>query len=94
MLGDKEVEYDWNFRLYLNTKLSNPAYGPKLFNNAAIINCTVTEEELENQLLGVIVKHEQSSLEEKKAMLIRTKRFVNALLKSWVGKLFVNVEQL
>lgn len=82
MLGDKEVEYDRNFRLYLNTKLSNPAYGPELFSNAVVINCTVTEKALENQLLEVIVKHEQSSLKEKKTMLMRTKRFVKASLES------------
>ncbi|KAL5967127.1 Dynein heavy chain 10 axonemal [Taenia solium] len=91
MLGDKEVEYDWNFRLYLNTKLSNPAYGPKLFNNAVIINCTVTEEELENQLLGVIVKHEQSSLEEKKTMLTRTKSENRRILKDLEDSLLMNL---
>lgn len=76
MLGDKEVDYDPNFRLYLNTKLANPAWGPKVFGNAMVINCTITEEALENQLLDAIVKHEQSSLEEKKNMLILTTRFV------------------
>lgn len=78
MLGEKEVDFDSNFRLYLNTKLSNPAYGPKVFGNAVVINCSITQEALENQLLGVIVKHEQSSLEEKKNMLIRTIRFVKS----------------
>ena len=29
-LGDKEVEYDPNFRLYLQTKLSNPHYKPEM----------------------------------------------------------------
>ncbi|XP_023379661.1 dynein heavy chain 10, axonemal-like, partial [Pteropus vampyrus] len=28
ILGDKEVDYDSNFRLYLNTKLANPSYSP------------------------------------------------------------------
>jgi len=31
MLGDKEVDYDPNFRLYLTTKLANPKYTPAHF---------------------------------------------------------------
>ena len=42
VLGDKELEYDKNFRLYLNTKLSNPKYGPNIFGKAMVINYTVT----------------------------------------------------
>lgn len=42
MLGDKEVDYDPNFRLYLNTKLSNPKYTPAVFGKAMVINYTVT----------------------------------------------------
>ncbi|EUB64627.1 Dynein heavy chain 10, axonemal [Echinococcus granulosus] len=91
MLGDKEVEYDWNFRLYLNTKLPNPAYGPKPFGNAVVINYTITEETLENQLLGVIVKHEQSSLEEKKTLLIHTKSENRRILKDLEDSLLMNL---
>ena len=29
-LGDKEVEFNPNFRLYLHTKLSNPHFGPEI----------------------------------------------------------------
>lgn len=29
-LGDKEVEYNRNFRLFLHTKLSNPHYPPEI----------------------------------------------------------------
>jgi dynein heavy chain, axonemal len=29
-IGDNEVEYDRNFRLYLQTKLSNPHYKPEI----------------------------------------------------------------
>ena len=42
MLGDKEVDYDPNFRLYLNTKLANPKYGPNVFGKSMVINYTVT----------------------------------------------------
>uniref|UniRef100_A0A8C0FVM4 Dynein heavy chain ATP-binding dynein motor region domain-containing protein n=1 Tax=Bubo bubo TaxID=30461 RepID=A0A8C0FVM4_BUBBB len=40
VLGDKEVDYDSNFRLYLNTKLSNPRYSPSVFGKAMVINYT------------------------------------------------------
>lgn len=40
VLGDKEVDYDSNFRLYLNTKLSNPKYSPSVFGKAVVINYT------------------------------------------------------
>lgn len=42
MLGDKEVDYDPNFRLYLNTKLANPKYSPNVFGKSMVINYTVT----------------------------------------------------
>ena len=42
ILGDKEVDYDPNFRLYLNTKLANPKYGPNVFGKSMVINYTVT----------------------------------------------------
>uniref|UniRef100_A0A8C9FM42 Dynein heavy chain ATP-binding dynein motor region domain-containing protein n=1 Tax=Pavo cristatus TaxID=9049 RepID=A0A8C9FM42_PAVCR len=40
VLGDKEVDYDSNFRLYLNTKLANPKYSPAVFGKAMVINYT------------------------------------------------------
>lgn len=40
VLGDKEVDYDANFKLYLNTKLSNPKYSPSVFGKAMVINYT------------------------------------------------------
>ena len=42
MLGDKEVDYDPNFRLYLNSKLPNPKYTPTVFGKSMVINYTVT----------------------------------------------------
>lgn len=40
VLGDKEVDYDNNFKLYLNTKLANPKYSPSVFGKAMVINYT------------------------------------------------------
>jgi len=41
-LGDKELECNPNFRLYLATKLSNPVFNPGLYAKANVIDCTVT----------------------------------------------------
>jgi dynein heavy chain len=42
LLGDKEVDYDPGFRMYLNTKLPNPKLTPAHFGKAMVINYTVT----------------------------------------------------
>ena len=42
MIGDKEVDYDRNFRLYLNSKLANPKYSPNVFGKSMVINYMVT----------------------------------------------------
>lgn len=42
-LGDKEVDWDPSFRLYLTTKLTNPHYGPEVAGKTSIINYAVTQ---------------------------------------------------
>ncbi|XP_074640231.1 dynein axonemal heavy chain 10-like [Tubulanus polymorphus] len=81
MLGDKEVDFDPNFRLYLNTKLSNPKYGPNIFGKSMVINYTVTLKGLEDQLLSVIVKLERKELEEQRERLIQETSVNKKLLK-------------
>ena len=49
VLGDKEVDYDFNFKLYLTSKLSNPRYSPAVFGKAMVINYTVTLKGLEGE---------------------------------------------
>jgi dynein heavy chain len=81
ILGDKEVDYDPNFRLYLNTKIANPRYPPSVFGKTKIINYTVTLKGLEDQLLSVIVSHERRELEEQRAALIQETSENKSLLK-------------
>ncbi|MEW5308429.1 MAG: hypothetical protein WDW38_000392 [Sanguina aurantia] len=69
-LGDKEVEWDDNFRLYMTSKLSNPHYGPEISGKTMIINYGVTQQGLTEQLLNVTVKHERSDLEEARESLV------------------------
>lgn len=42
LLGDKEVDYDPNFRMYLTTKLANPTFDPAVYAKAVVINYAVT----------------------------------------------------
>ncbi|KER29498.1 hypothetical protein T265_03876 [Opisthorchis viverrini] len=88
ILGDKEVEYDPNFRLYLNTKLANPRYGPEVFGKAMVINYMVTLKGLEDQLLSVIVQSERCELEEQRETLIQETRE----LATSTGNMLDNVE--
>ena len=74
VLGDKEVDYDPGFRLYLNTKLSNPKYTPTHFSRCMVVNYTVTMKGLEDQLLSVIVGFERKELEEQRERLIQETR--------------------
>ncbi|XP_071441594.1 dynein axonemal heavy chain 10 [Hetaerina americana] len=81
VLGDKEVDYDSNFRLYLNTKLSNPKFSPKVYSKASVINYTVTTTGLEDQILGVVVRNERADLEEQRENLISETSENRKLLK-------------
>ena len=52
-LGDKEIEYNYDFRFYITTKLSNPHYSPEIATKSTICNFAVKEQGLEAQLLGM-----------------------------------------
>ena len=54
-LGAEEIDYDPNFQLYIQTKLSNPHYKPETAAQCTIINFIVTESGLEDQLLALVV---------------------------------------
>ena len=69
-LGDKDVEYNKNFKLILHTKLSNPHYPPEIQAETTLINFTVTESGLEDQLLALVVNKERPDLEETKTQLL------------------------
>eukprot|EP00742_Colponemidia_sp_Colp-10_P004589 GILJ01004897.1.p1 GENE.GILJ01004897.1~~GILJ01004897.1.p1 ORF type:complete len:2544 (-),score=425.95 GILJ01004897.1:114-7634(-) len=70
-LGDKEVDYDPNFRLYLQTKLGNPHYKPEIQAQCTLVNFTVTEDGLEEQLLAMVVEKEKPELQQLKAELMQ-----------------------
>ena len=81
-LGDSEVEWDDNFRLYMTTKLPNPHYDPDVTGKTIIINYSVTEIGLQEQLLNVTVKHERPDLELERERLVKETVANRALLKN------------
>ena len=70
-VGGEEVQYDPNFRLYLQTKLSNPHYKPEIAAQCTLINFIVTEKGLEDQLLAKVVGFEQPALEKERNDLVQ-----------------------
>jgi len=70
-LGDKEITLHANFRFFMQTKLSNPHYPPEVQAETTVINFTVTEDGLEDQLLFLVVKLERPDLAKKKSELIQ-----------------------
>lgn len=70
-LGDKEFTLHSNFKLLMHTKLSNPHYPPEIQAECTLINFTVTEAGLEDQLLALVVKKERPDLAQQKEELIK-----------------------
>ncbi|KAK5851425.1 hypothetical protein PBY51_002220 [Eleginops maclovinus] len=70
-IGDKECEYNPNFRLILHTKLASPHYQPELQAQCTLINFTVTRDGLVEQLLAATVTMERPDLEQLKVSVQR-----------------------
>jgi dynein heavy chain len=65
-LGDKEIEFNADFRLYITSKLPNPHYAPEITTKTTIVNFNVKQQGLEQQLLGIVVGREKPELEKQK----------------------------
>ena len=63
-IADQDLDYDKNFMLYMTSRLANPHFSPELAAKTTIIDFTVTQGGLEQQLLGRLISKEQKSLEE------------------------------
>jgi dynein heavy chain, axonemal len=69
-MGDKELTLHPQFMLYLHTKLQTPHYAPEIQAECTLINFSVTESGLEDQLLSLIVRKERPDLSRQREQLI------------------------
>ena len=70
-IGTDQIDYNRDFRLYLQCKRQNPHFRPEVAAQCTIINFIVTEKGLEDQLLAMVVNYERHELENRKQTLVR-----------------------
>jgi len=80
-MGDKELTLSPDFNLFVHTKLANPHYPPEIQAECTLINFTVTESGLEDQLLSLVVKMERPDLAAQKEELIQQQNQYKIKLK-------------
>jgi len=68
---DEDIDVSPDFRLYIQTKLSNPHYRPEITAQCTIINFIVTEKGLEDQMLATVVEIENSEMEASRDALVK-----------------------
>lgn len=69
------MDWDDGFNMFLITRLPNPQFSPELSAKTTIIDFTVTQTGLEQQLLGRVLSKEQKALEESLNQLLADVNF-------------------
>ena len=70
-LGDQDIPYSTDFRLFMTSKMPNPHYIPEICIKTTVINFTVSAIGLEDYLLSEVVRFEKIELEDKIIKLIK-----------------------
>lgn len=69
-LGSKIIPYNDNFRLYLISNKRNPELSPAVYSKVTVINFSLANQGLEEQLLGIVVAKERPDLQELRLKVI------------------------
>ena len=92
--GGKNLLFNESFKLFMQTKLSNPHYPPEIQAESALINFTVTEEGLSDQLLTLVVSKERPDLSQQKIELIQSQNQFKIELKELENGLLEKLKNL
>eukprot|EP00960_Hanusia_phi_P059292 764127-Hanusia_phi.AAC.2 len=69
-IGDETLEYNPDFSFFITSKLPNPHYSPETCVKVTLLNFTVNQSGLEDQILGIVVGKERPDLQEAKNQLV------------------------
>lgn len=71
LVGDKLIDFEPRFRIFLVTRSPAPALTPQEEALVSVVNFSVTRAGLEAQLLGLTIQHEKPQLEKQLRELLR-----------------------
>lgn len=86
-VGEKLIDYNESFRMFLTTRNPHPDLPPDVSSLVSLVNFSVTASGLEEQLLGLTIKHEQPELESKKTTLLAAEDELKIQLEGMEQKL-------
>lgn len=66
MIGDREIDWNPKFQLYITTRIPNPVFETTIVGSTTVVNFSVTEPALEEQCLGIVVQQEAPQIEQTK----------------------------
>eukprot|EP00762_Andalucia_godoyi_P006467 ANDGO_02875.mRNA.1 Cytoplasmic dynein 2 heavy chain 1 len=91
-IGDKNIEYHPNFRLFLACR-ALPSLSPSLQRCVSVVNFSVSRSGLEAQLLGIALEHEKPELETQRAGLLQKEESLRRQLHELEESLLVELAQ-
>ena len=81
-IGEKAIDYNENFQLFLTTRSPSPDIPPHTASIISEVNFTTTRAGLTSQLLAATIQHEKPELEGRKTELLRTEEDLKVQLAS------------
>ncbi|CAG9329916.1 unnamed protein product [Blepharisma stoltei] len=79
-IGDTQKQCDPRFKFYMATRLVNPHYGPEIASRVTILNFTITQEGLIEQLLSLVcMKELPKESKDRNFLVIQNASFMKKL---------------
>ncbi|EFN73504.1 Dynein heavy chain 1, axonemal [Camponotus floridanus] len=97
-IGENIIPYNFDFRLYLTTRLSNPHYIPEIMMKVLIVNFALTVSNLIDQMLSLVTIQERPDLEQERNTIIvscaEMKRDLEAIEEKILHKLAISEKSI